>query len=130
MILHTLEFGVLLIYAFTCIVYGIYDPLYWPLFFKMYFPFDEYQNILSWLVAWFAEFNLSFGYSIVMTAVSSYFVSCSIYISAMCNHFDALMQFINRITHQNRTKPTLRNNYLRSLHLSINAIEIHVEAVE
>lgn len=132
-ILHTLEFGVLLIYAFACIAFGIYNPLYWPLFFKMYFPFYEYRNILSWLVAWFAEFNLSFGYSLVMTAVSSYFVSCSIYISAMCDHFNALVQFINRFTNHSRTQPnaqTLRINHLRCLHLFIKAIKIHVEAVE
>lgn len=130
-IMHTLEFGFLLAYALVCIAFGVYTPSSWPLFFKLYLPFDEYENILNWFIAWFLEFNLSFAYSIVMTSVTSYFVSCSIFMSGMCDHFNLLMQFIERNTTQELFGNHSENmSKLQVIQLLTKAIQLHVKTIE
>lgn len=128
-ILHTLEFGVLLVYVLVCIAIGINNPSSWPLFFKLYLPFNEYENILNWFAAWFLQFNLSFGYSIVMTSVTSYFVSCSIYINGMCDHFNLLMQSVKEHTKRYQTETNVES-LLQVVQILTTAIQLHVKTIE
>lgn len=125
-ILHTSEFGLSLMIAFISIAVGSYNLTAWPLFFKMVFPFDEYATVLNWFMAWFLETNLSFSYSIVMTAVSSYFVSSAMYIISMCEHFDLLMRSISGRVEKDSTN----KNRHQSVQMLTKAVELHVDLIE
>lgn len=125
-LVHTSEFGVSLLFTIISIIYGNYNPENWLLYFKLTYPFDERKSVFNWFAAWFIEANLSFAYSICLTSAASYFVSCALYIIAMCDHFTLLMHSIDR---QNNLQQTVKNR-IQIKRMLAKSIELHVRLIE
>lgn len=127
-VFHTLEFTVVLFYAFSCMLGGDFDTSHWYLSFKLVFPF-EIESLLGWFAAWAIEFNVAFVYSVYMTAITSYFVCALLYICAMCDHFALLMKIIKRYipngSYRNNTKSRIQTTALL-----IKAVELNVKVFE
>lgn len=127
-VFHTLEFTVVLFYAFSCMLGGDFDTSKWYLSFKLVFPF-EIESLLGWFAAWAIEFNVAFVYSVYMTAITSYFVCALLYICAMCDHFAVLMEIIKRYI-PNGSYRDNRESRIQTTALLIKSVELNVKIFE
>lgn len=128
-VFHTLEFTIVIFYAISCMLNGNFDTSHWYLSIKLVFPFKT-ESLFGWFAAWFIEISISFGYSIYMTALTSYFVSCFLYICSMCDHFSLLMKFIDRYTIPNIDYDQNKTNRIQITKTLTNAIQLHVKIFE
>lgn len=84
-----------LLYSFYWIYVGQYDPTKWPLPLSLSVPFDS-TTFLGWYLLWFIQFNTSSAYVLTMVTITSYFVSCSVYVCAICEHFNLLTESLKK----------------------------------
>lgn len=121
-----------LVYSFYCIWRGDYDILEWNLPFNIIVPFDT-TNLLGWYLLWFYQFNVSFFYSSSFTVITSYFMSCCLYIGAICDHFDFLCDSIMEDVARNQIEKDPRKQRKRNqqIHENIDRmIQTHVKMFE
>lgn len=90
-----------LFYSFYCVWCGNYDTSTWPLPFNILVPFDT-TSLWGWYLLWFVQFSMGLSYTGCLTAITSYFMSCCLYICAICDHFDFLCDSIMNDVDRNR----------------------------
>lgn len=114
------------------ILFGNTDTSTWGLPMKMAFPFSS-KTILGWYLAWFIEMNIIFAYDLVFVLLPSFFCCCCLYIVAICDHFNLLIQSCHEdnelILTEKRPGETVKIQQ-RFIAKFIKSIEIHVRAVE
>lgn len=124
---------IMLIYSFYCIYAGKHEPEKWvPVVITV--PFDT-NTYFGWYLMWFVLLNMTNVYICVTSSTTSYFLSCSEYICAICDHFELLFKSHkedkNRSQQQKRTEveeqcPSIRNKYNKMK----RAIDVHVAVYE
>lgn len=119
-------------YSLYCMHVGNYDTSTWLLPYRLSVPFDTKQ-IWGWYLLWFFQTNIGFTYSTTQIGISSHFMSCCFYISAICDNFDYLINSME-IEIQDNVKKSIsnihhENNGKLARRLS-NAVEIHIKALE
>lgn len=105
-----------LFYSFYCIYAGSRDTSTWILAFNILVPFDT-QNLFGWYLKWFICLTMSISYASAVTLITSYFVSCCLYIQAICNHFNML----NSLTEQNAE--SIRKNLTQAVNIHVTTFE-------
>lgn len=76
-----------LFYSFYNIAIGNFDITTWVLAFRVYIPFDT-SEIVAWYLEWLLVFGTCVSYYLCQSTITAYFVCCSIYLMAICDHFD------------------------------------------
>lgn len=112
--------------SFYNIYIGNFDTSTWSSPYNLIVPFDK-STVLGWYLYLFVNFNMGMTYTASTTSVISYFVVCCLYTSAVCDHFDIIMQYASDIVEQiqNATED-LKPKLISELKLKMaHAIEIH-----
>lgn len=115
-----------LLYSFYCLGIGNYDASTWILAFD--FTLFKTNIIWKWYLIWFYELSINYVYAAITTSIPAYFVSCCLYISGICDHFDSFIESLRSVSQQNPTE-----NHKTSATISeqlCNAIKIQIKALE
>lgn len=111
---------------------GEYDTSAWNLPFLLSMPFNT-ETVKGWFLLLFIQLNVSIFYSLIMIAATSYFICGCLYIGAICDHFDVLIDTIEKDVETNQ----LENNSFKYKKREqeiwkcfCNAIEIHGDVHE
>lgn len=91
---HLSAFMVVFVVAIYHVSVGHYDASTWNMFFFMVVPFDK-TTVRGYFLLWFYQLNIALFYISSMTTTTSYFMSCSYYIDAMCSHYIYFVNLIN-----------------------------------
>lgn len=121
-----------LIYSMYCILTGDYDASKWPFPISIWVPFNE-TTLWGWYLLWFILFNMSMCYALCFIAITSYFVSCCLYIGAICDHFDLLCNSIMgdiELFQSETDSIKCHELYQRFVLKMHRIIKIHVEMLE
>lgn len=119
------------LYAIYCICIGAFDSSI-PLSFTLALPFST-DTPLGWFLAWALGFNMAFVYGLTMVSITSYFVSCCTYMSAMCDHFNLLIDRSSEDALKFTSKKSLAEKQKLNRKISGNiseAVKIHVHVIE
>lgn len=119
-------------YSFYCIYTGNIDTATWPLVYNIRASINI-NPFFDWYLTWFLQLNLSVGYSLSITTITSYFVSVCNYIMAICDHFRFLMQLIGERVHENEIEQNVQKQRINTgkVKKQLNqAIDLHVEILE
>lgn len=119
------------LYPIYCMLNGRMDTSKWILPFVISVPFDTSQ-FYGWYLLWFIQLNMSIAYTCVMLSITSYFVSCSVYICAICDHFDLIFKSLKKDDDecavekkgQSQCRSTKYRNKIK------RAINVHVQIYE
>lgn len=120
-------------YAIYCISKNDFDTSAWNLPFDVVVPFDT-RPVWGWLLKWLFELNCSIAYILAMIIPTTYFFCFCLYIVAICNHFDALVDSFHLNIEQfqsdaiDRSKHLdlwvgVRNNILQLIGVHLNVLE-------
>lgn len=88
------------IFSIYFTITGNHDVSTWPFVYNIWLPF-EVASIPRWYFKYFLEFCMSGAYYITLVLVTTFFMSCCLYITAFCNHFEALIDSINQNANDN-----------------------------
>lgn len=125
------------IIAFFHAAYEIYcgrvDTSKWDTPFNVVVPFST-DYIWGWFSRWFFELSASLAYVVTATFCTSYFVSFCLYIDAICDHFNLVINSIPRYNEFIR-KTNGSKNQLAKMQRDIKitflqAINVHMELYE
>lgn len=125
-------FAAALFYSFYCMFIGNFDTSTWILPYTVSVPFST-KEIWKWYILWFLQTNMGFTYSLSTVISSAHFVCSCFYIGAICNHFNLLIEYIQKDVllyeeEKNRVKcQYLRKNITKTL---TQAVKLHVKAFE
>lgn len=109
-----------LLYSFFSLEIGNYDASSWFLVFDFSALF-KVKAIWKWYILWFDELCINYVYSAIIASIPAYFVSCCLYISGICDHFDTFFE-------QNPTDTHKANQTIKAI--LCKAIKIQVKAME
>lgn len=118
--------------SFYNLYVGNVDTSTWILPFTIYVPFRT-DHIVGWYFYWFTQLNMGFGYSISISTSTSYFVCCSVYIIAICDHFVAIIRSIKddiERNHREKNKVEYLERRKRIKENLIKSVDIHVKIFE
>lgn len=121
-----------LITAIYGILVGKYDVESWQLPFILALPFDT-TVFWGWCLEWLMQFNMAVGYSLSTVSTSSYFISGCLYVIAICDHFELLINSVSHEVDRLREKNNLQQqqSISRNIHERfVKAVVIHVKALE
>lgn len=121
-----------LFYAIFTVCIGTFDASTLPLNFKLAVPFD-YETIWGWFVMWGMQFSMTLGYGLSLVSITSFFVGCCNYLSAIRDQFEfsILSTKIATETSQNETNP--QNRKLLEVKITeklTESIKIHINLLE
>lgn len=85
-------------------MFGLFESFYsmfvkdmstppWFLPFRISVPFST-ANLCDRYLLWFIQFNIGLAFTLGMITMTSYFIACCLYINAICDHVDLIMQEI------------------------------------
>lgn len=80
-------------YAISCICKNDFETSTWNLPFNLVVPFDT-RPVWGWLLKWLFELSCGFAYTLGMIIPTSYFFCFCLYIVAICNHFELMVDMI------------------------------------
>ena len=109
------------------------------LFFNMSIPFVDVNTIFGWFVMWIVQFNLGLAYALSMTSITSYFISCTFYIKALCEHLNVMMLsiHINSEPEKKSSKVTPKSSQNEKMSLFVekrqqmgNVIKFQIQIIE
>lgn len=129
---HQCSFLAALFYSFYCIAVGNFDTQTYFIPLHVSLPFNT-KILWKWYLLWFSEFNMGFAYAISLVAVTSYFVSCCFYLSAVCAHVNFVISSIGNHFPENLKKSRpfhQRMNTRKAKQLLNKAVEMHVQMLE
>lgn len=116
------------LYSIYCIFCGNLNTSTWLLPLQVWVPFDS-RSIWGWYFLWFIQSNILGSYPLCLTSITSYFVSCCTYVTAFCDHFDALMKSINKKVEEIQ-KGKMHANHQQIREGFSKAIECHTKTLE
>lgn len=104
-----------LFHSFYCVAIGNRDASTWVLPVALSVPLST-AIIWQWYVTWFYCANMGIIYIYVVTLIASSFISFCLYIRGICDHFDLLIQSLQKNIKQNRAEKNpdeiRKRNYL------------------
>lgn len=104
----------------------------WILPFYSWVPFDI-DEVWKWYTLWTIQFAMGFCYCSCITTITSYFICCCLYIEAICDHFNCLLNSVMDDTKRNQknTNPLEHERRLRQINKNLSkSIQIHVKVFE
>lgn len=125
-------FTAAVIYSFYCMWSGNFDTTTWLLPYNLYLPFDT-STIYLWYVLWLMQCYIGLVYSLSVTCVTTYFESCCLYIVALCEHSNALIQSFSLSIEWYRKSQRIEMNKqsVKEQKLQLNKIiELHIMIYE
>lgn len=130
---HQMPVVAALFHAVYCICTGDSDTSAWDLPFNVAVPFDT-QSICGWLLKWLFEFCAGIAYILCMIIPTTYFFSFCLYIVAICNHFDLMVDRIRLDVEETPSNMKRRQNHSDLWHRIrkklLQLIDMHVNALE
>lgn len=120
-----------LIISFYNLYMGIVDTSI-QLPFTIYVPF-KIESMMRWYMLWFFQFSVDFGYGMSMSAPTSYFMSSCVYIVAICDHFNAIIDLVKKdieLNNQEKSPIERRRRYEKIKANLAKAVDIHVKIFE
>lgn len=114
------------------IVMGRYDTSIWILPFFLSVPFNT-NTIWGWCLLLFINIYIGFAYTLVMTTITSYFISCCLYVSAVCKHFNMIIESVENEVKLNKHEKNFFKYKKRELKIKeylCKAMNIHVKVYE
>lgn len=87
-------FTVAALYPLYCMQMGNFDTSTWLLPYSLTVPFDT-STIFGWYLFWLVQFYIAIVYAISVACATTYFGSNCLYIIAICEHFDFLIDSID-----------------------------------
>lgn len=121
-----------LFYSFYQMFIGNFDTSTWILPYTVSVPFST-DEIWKWYILWFLQTNMGLTYSLSTVIASAHFVGSCFYIGGICQHFDLVIESIqkNAELYENemnsRKSQLLRENIRKQL---TQAVKLHVTALE
>lgn len=70
---------------------GNYDTSTWLSTYSLVLPFSA-ESVVGWYARYIIQSNMGFTYASSMVPVTCFFVSCCVYIGAICEHFNQCIQ--------------------------------------
>lgn len=92
---HNLHILFPLLCSFYYICVGQFDTTKLILPFAIFVPFDS-TTFYGWYLLWFIQFNMNTVYLVAVLSITSYFVACSVYICAICDHINLLFKSLKQ----------------------------------
>lgn len=130
---HQMPVVAALSHAIYCICTGDFNTSVWDLPFSVVVPFDT-QSIWGWLLKWLFEFGAGFAYILCMIIPTTYFFCFCLYIVAICNHFELMIDHIRFDIEQIQSDTTGRHKHANMWHdvrkNVFQLIDMHVNALE
>lgn len=129
---HLSTFLPVLISVILDIFHDEFDGSAYNLPFNAVDPFNR-ESISGWLLAWFYQFNESFGYNIHMITTTTHFACFCYYIAAMCNHFKLMMDSIRLDAQQIQVEKIIEYRHqmwLNAREKLQRAVEFHIDIYE
>lgn len=121
-----------LIYSFYYICIGNTDLSTWPVAYELSVPFDT-TTMLGWYLQLLITMCNELVYLTYLLLATSQFIGCCMYIAAMCEHFDLIIQTaratIDRNRHEKKPRQFRETNGQIKKQIS-EAIQIHVRTNE
>lgn len=114
------------------IMAGKMETSNWTLPFTIGFPFST-ESVWAWYLKWLAQLHMSVAYAACISAATSYFLCCCLYIGAICDHFKLNMHSIKKNAKQNSKEQNPLKCHQNSLIIQqklIKAVEIHFKLYE
>lgn len=114
------------------IICGNYDTSAWDLPFRMSLPFNI-DSVLGWFLSLFIQLNTSITYVLIMIPVTTYFMSCCLYLQTICDHFDMLIDTVKNNVEINQMEKNIFKYKKRELQIKehlCHAIKIHCNVYE
>lgn len=108
------------------------DPLAWKLPLPKVILFDS-QTILGWLLTWFFQLNEGIAYFICVIITTTHFICCCVYIMAMCNHLNLIIDSVKFDSMQIRMEDNTQQYqqlWQRATENLQRAIKLHVNIYE
>lgn len=127
-----LTFTPVLIFVLWDMVQNDFDGNKLNLPFNAIGPFNM-DSKLGWLLTYFYQLSECASYTIGMVILSSYFMCCSYYIIAMCNHFHLLIESARFLSQEIQAEKIARNRQRMWLNVKAKlqrVIEMHVDIYE
>lgn len=121
-----------LAYSVHAILTGNNDASKWPVVYDLSVPFDT-KTIFGWYGLLLVSKAMDFAYLISCLLGTSQFIGCCIYIEAICEHFDLLMQTAHANNKQNMQEEnprTIEETANKIKALIRDAMEIHIKIYE
>lgn len=114
-------------YAIYCNCVGNFDTSTYYLPLRLAPPFNI-DSLLGWYPFWALQFMIGVAYLCGTVGVTMYFACCCVYLEALCDHFNHLMESIDAEFQTNPKEPSepASVNYQKSL----NACGILIDAIE
>lgn len=130
--IHLTLFLPSLLFAIYNILIGDYDVSTWDLPFNIAVPFDGHV-FWGWCLKWFIQINMAFAYAVCLVTATSYFLCCCLYINAICDHFNVLMDTVNeevKLYREAAHPLELRKFSQKIKDKLVKAVAIHVKVLE
>lgn len=118
----------LCISSIASLMKGNFDTSTWPALFDLALPFDT-TTLVGWYAMWALLTIMDLSYVLGMVSASSYFTCSCLYIEAMCDNYDSLMQSIQESFEQKESEKRQqlsKEEYSKITKLAHKAIDIHV----
>lgn len=132
MILHQFPVISAFLNSLISISIGNLDASTWKIPVPMAVPFDV--NIMrNWYLVLFFHLNGGTVYIYVMTLISSSFISFCLYICAICDHFDLLIQSLQTNIERNQVEKNRENVQKRKQFIEetiCETVRIQIKALE
>lgn len=114
------------------VITGNFDASELILPYNLIMPFDI-ETVWGWYLYFYFSASIAFSFSSAMIPVTTFFVSCSKYIGALCEHFTLLAETIDknvesRIDEQNSFKRVLIDKKIQQTYSEM--VTLHVELFE
>lgn len=75
-----------ILYSIYCMLNGNYNTSSWLQPYNLVVPFET-ESIFGWFKLYLVQCYLGTVYSLSKSSVTSYFMSCCLYVTALCEHF-------------------------------------------
>lgn len=83
-------------YSIYCVLNGNYNTSSWLKPYNLVVPFET-ESISGWFMLYLIQCYLGTVYSLSKSSVISYFMSCCLYVAALCQHFALIVDQIKEI---------------------------------
>lgn len=120
------------IYSVICIANGTFDVSKFFLPFHMAIPFDTTKMFGFYALCAF-QYNLGLVYIFCMISTTSYFVCCCLYVEAICNQFNCLIQSFGRTflrCQKKKNDEEFHALWNKAINEIKSAVELHVGILE
>lgn len=114
------------------VIVGNYDTTTWPALFDLALPFDTVV-LWGWYLKWFILTVMDISYVLGMVSATTYFLCCCLYIQAMCDYYDFLINSVQQIFTQGkstRDNQISNQSYRKMMTTAHKAVEAHVDIFE